>query len=56
MTVRLLKPYAQRPAGAIASFDPSTEAGMIESKQASADLTGGFEYFLPRPGLKYRCL
>lgn len=52
MTVRLLKPYAQRPAGAIASFDPSTEAGMIESKQASADLTGGFEYFLPRPGLK----
>lgn len=52
MTVRLLKPYAQRPAGAIASFDPSTEAGMIESKQASADLTGGFEYFLPRSGLK----
>lgn len=25
---------------------------MIEAKQASADLTGGFEYFLPRPGLK----
>ncbi|MGK5044914.1 hypothetical protein ACQ4WP_03305, partial [Janthinobacterium sp. GB4P2] len=52
MTIRLLKPYAQRPAGAIATFDASTEAGMIESKQASADLTGGFEYFLPRPGLK----
>ena len=52
MTVRLLKPYAQRPAGAIATFDASTEAGMIEAKQASADLTGGFEYFLPRPGLK----
>ncbi|OFJ47854.1 hypothetical protein BA896_001405 [Janthinobacterium lividum] len=52
MTVRLLKPYAQRPVGAIAAFDASTEAGMIEAKQASADLTGGFEYFLPRPGLK----
>lgn len=52
MTVRLLKPYAQRPVGAIATFDASTEAGMIEAKQASADLTGGFEYFLPRPGLK----
>ncbi|QOU72922.1 hypothetical protein JAB4_023750 [Janthinobacterium sp. HH102] len=52
MTVRLLKPYAQRPVGAIATFDASTEAGMIEAKQASADLTGGFEYFLPRPGMK----
>ena len=52
MTVRLLKPYAQRPVGAIATFDASTEAGMIEAKLASADLTGGFEYFLPRPGLK----
>ncbi|MGV8870688.1 MAG: hypothetical protein ACOH2S_27585, partial [Janthinobacterium svalbardensis] len=52
MTVRLLKPYAQRPAGAIATFEASTEAGMIASGQASANLTGGFEYFIPRPGLR----
>ncbi|KAB0331765.1 SGNH/GDSL hydrolase family protein [Janthinobacterium sp. PLB04] len=51
MTVRLLKPYAQRPVGAIATFDASTEAAMIEAGQASANLAGGFEYFLPRPGL-----
>ena len=52
MTIRLLKPYAQRPVGAIATFDASTEAAMIAASQASADLTGGFEYFLPRPGLR----
>ena len=52
MTIRLLKPYAQRPVGAIATFDASTEAAMIDAKMASADLTGGFEYFVPRPGLR----
>lgn len=52
MTIRLLKPYAQRPVGAIATFDASIEAGMIEAKMASADLAGGFEYFIPRPRLK----
>ncbi|PHV14915.1 hypothetical protein CSQ90_21955, partial [Janthinobacterium sp. BJB303] len=52
MTVRLLKPYAQRPAGAIATFGASIEAGMIEAKIASADLTGGIEYFITRPGLR----
>ena len=50
MTIRLLKPYAQRPVGAIATFDASTEAAMIDAKMASADLTGGFEHFVPRPG------
>jgi hypothetical protein len=51
MTVRLLKPYAQRPANAIATFDASVEAGLISANQASADLTGGVKYFVPRPGL-----
>ncbi|MDH6157421.1 SGNH/GDSL hydrolase family protein [Janthinobacterium sp. CG_23.4] len=56
MTVRLLKPYAQRPVGAIATFEASTEAGMIASGQASANLTGGFEYFIPRPGLRLQAV
>lgn len=51
MTVRLLKPYAQRPYNAIATFDASTEAGLIAAGQASADLTGGVRYFMPHPGL-----
>lgn len=51
MTVRLLKPYAQRPFNAIATFDASVEAGLIAAGQASADLTGGVQYFVPRPGL-----
>jgi len=51
MTVRLLKPYAQRPANALATFDASIEAGLIGASQASADLTGGVKYFVPRPGL-----
>ncbi|MRW85400.1 hypothetical protein GJ698_15040 [Pseudoduganella sp. FT26W] len=50
MTVRLLKPYNQRPANALATFDASVEAGLIAANKASADLTGGFKYFVPRPG------
>lgn len=52
MTVRLLKPYAQRPAGAITSaLDASTEAGLIAAGKASADLVGGTRYFLPKSGI-----
>jgi hypothetical protein len=51
MTVRLLKPYAQRPANSLATFDASVEAGLIAANKASTDLTGGFKYFVPRPGL-----
>ena len=51
MTIRLLKPYAQRPFNAIATFDASVEAGLIAAGRASADLTGGIKYFLPRPVL-----
>lgn len=52
MTVRLLKPYVGRPAGAITSvLDASTEAGLIAAGQASADLTAGVKYYVPKPGL-----
>lgn len=51
MTIRLLKPYAQRPINAIATFDASVEAGLVAAGRASEDLTGGIRYFIPRPGL-----
>lgn len=51
MTIRLLKPYAQRPVNAITTFAASVEAGLIAAGQASADLTGGVPFFAPKPGL-----
>ncbi|OEZ90712.1 hypothetical protein [Duganella phyllosphaerae] len=51
MTIRLLKPYAQRPVNAITTFPASVEAGLIAAGKATADLTGGVQYFAPRPGL-----
>ncbi|KQQ32001.1 hypothetical protein ASF61_16845 [Duganella sp. Leaf126] len=46
-----MKPYAQRPANAIVTFDAGVEVGLIAAGKATADLTGGVRYFMPRPGL-----
>nr|WP_315253177.1 SGNH/GDSL hydrolase family protein [uncultured Duganella sp.] len=52
MTVKLLKPYGWRPAGAIIStLDASTEAALIAAGKATADLTGGTRYFQKKPGV-----
>lgn len=51
MTIRLLKQYAQRPVNAITTCPVSVEAGLIAAGKATANLTGGVQYFAPRPGL-----
>lgn len=52
MTVKLLKPYGWRPAGAITgTLDASTEAALIAAGKATADLTGGTRYFQKKPGV-----
>jgi hypothetical protein len=49
MTIRLLCAYERYPVNAIVSLDAGTEAGLIASKQALADTTGGV-LFVPAPG------
>lgn len=48
MTIRLLCPYGKYPVNAIVTLDGGTEVGLIATKQASLDLTGGVPY-APQP-------
>lgn len=47
MTVRLLCAYGVYPANAIVTLDAGTEAGLIASKLADSNLTGGVTYVAP---------
>lgn len=49
MTIRLLCEYGRYPANAIVTLDAGTEAGLIASKRALADTTGGTP-FVPVSG------
>ncbi len=44
MTIRLLRPFNGIPAGANVQLDAATEAALISSLSASADLSGGFDW------------
>lgn len=47
MTIRLLTKYDQYTANTIVTLDSGTEVGLIATKQASLDLTGGTPYIPP---------
>lgn len=57
MTIKLLTPrdldvggrYVTHPAGSLVTLGSATEAGLIASKEATADLTGGIVYAPPVP-------
>jgi len=57
MTIKLLTPRdltiggrtVTYPAGALVTLDPATETGLINSKEATATLTGGIAYTPPVP-------
>jgi hypothetical protein len=51
MTVRLLCAYDKYPANAIVTLDANTEAGLVASKVADTNLTGGVTYVAPQPPL-----
>jgi hypothetical protein len=57
MTIKLLTPRdltiggrtVTYPAGALVTLDSATETGLINSKEATATLTGGITYTPPTP-------